>query len=146
MIGNVVREISDQSGAFVIACLCVCVFVFECMCRVYVVCLRVCIYTQCVCVYVCVWVGGGWVVVFVFISFHSKGLHLTEQNNKCNARDQVSDVLQRKYFRVKNLCRHVINNHSRDLQARNCAKECQSNREEQREVKGTSDKFSRNQQ
>ena len=94
----------------------------------------------------CVWVGGGWVVVFVFISFHSKGLHLTEQNDKCNARDQVSDVLQRKYFRVKNLCRHVINNHSRDLQARNCAKECQSNREEQREVKGTSDKFSRNQQ
>ena len=125
---------------------CVCVYLCLSVCVVCVLCVCVCAYIHSVFVCMCVWVGGGWVVVFVFISFHSKGLHLTEQNNKCNARDQVSDVLQRKYFRVKNLCRHVISNHSRDLQARNCAKECQSNREEQREVKGTSDKFSRNQQ
>ena len=51
---------------------------------------------------------------------------LTEQN-KCNARDQTSDVMLRKYFCVKKLCRQVIENHSRDLQASNCAKECQLN-------------------
>ena len=49
-------------------------------------------------------------------------LLLTEQN-KCNARDQASDAVLSKYFCVKNLCCHVLGNHSRDLQARNCAKE-----------------------
>ena len=50
--------------------------------------------------------------VRVFISFH----------NKCNARDQVSDVVLRKLLCVKYLCRHIIDNHSRDLQASNCAR------------------------
>ena len=52
------------------------------------------------------------VCVRVFISFH----------NKCNARDQVSDVVLRKLLCVKYLHRHVIDNHSRDLQASNCAR------------------------
>ena len=45
-----------------------------------------------------------------------------KQNNKCNARDQASDVVLRKLLCVKYLRRHVIDNHSRDLQAGNCAK------------------------
>ena len=62
-----------------------------------------------------------------------------EQNHKCNARDhQASDVVLRKYFCVKNLRRHVIENHSRDLQASNSAKECQLNRAEPQEVKDNS--------
>ena len=49
---------------------------------------------------------------------------VTEQSNKCNARDQVRDGVLRKYYCVKNLCHHVIGNHSRDPQDTNCAKEC----------------------
>ena len=48
----------------------------------------------------------------------------------------------RKYFCVKNLRRHVIDNYSRDLQASNCAKEFQLNRAEPREVKDNSYKLS----
>ena len=39
-----------------------------------------------------------------------------------NARDHASDVVLRKLLCVKYLCRHVIDNHSRDLQASNCAR------------------------
>ena len=49
-------------------------------------------------------------------------LLLAEQNNKCNARDQASDAVLRKLLCVKYVCRHVIDNHSRDLQASNCAR------------------------
>ena len=42
---------------------------------------------------------------------------LTEQNNKCNARVQVSDGMLTKSFCVKYLYRHVIENHNRDLEA-----------------------------
>ena len=47
---------------------------------------------------------------------------LTETKNKCNARDQASNVVLRKLLCVKYLRRHVINNHSRDFQASNCAR------------------------
>ena len=63
---------------------------------------------------------------------------LTEQNNKCNARAQISDDMLRKRFCVKYLRHHVIDNHSKDLQASKCAKECQLNRTKPREVKGNS--------
>ena len=55
-----------------------------------------------------------------------------EQNNKCNTRDQVSHVVLSKYFRMKNLRRHAIDNHSRDVQISNCAKECQLSQAEPR--------------
>ena len=51
---------------------------------------------------------------------------------------QVSDGMLRKYFRVKYLCRHVIDNHSRNLQAGNCAKECQLNHAKPQEIKDNS--------
>ena len=51
---------------------------------------------------------------------------------------QVSDGMLRKYFRVKCLCRHVIDNHSRNLQAGNCAKECQLNHAKPQEIKDNS--------
>ena len=79
------------------------------------------------------------VCVCVYIYFLSSlRLLLIEQNNKCNTRDQTSDVKLRKYFCVKNLCRHVIDNHSRDLQASNYANKCQLNLAEPREVKDKS--------
>ena len=59
--------------------------------------------------------------ICVFISFHRRGLSWLKQNNRCNARDQTSDVVLRKLLCVKNLRRHVIDNHSMDLQASNCA-------------------------
>ena len=49
----------------------------------------------------------------------------------------------RKYFFVKNLCRHVTDNHSRDLQASNCAKERRLNRAKPRDVKDNSYKLSK---
>ena len=67
----------------------------------------------CVCVCVCVY-------VCVCISFYRKGFSWLKQN-KCNARDQASDVILRKLLCVKYLRRHVIDNHSRDLQASNYA-------------------------
>ena len=63
---------------------------------------------------------------------------MTEQNNKCNARDHVSDVILRKYFCVKNLYSHVIDNHNKDLQTSNCTRQCQINRADPREVKDNS--------
>ena len=62
------------------------------------------------------------VCVCVCVSFHRKGFSWLKQKNKYNARDQVSDVVLRKLHCVKCLCRHVINNHSRDLQASNYAR------------------------
>ena len=62
-----------------------------------------------------------WPYVDVLISFHRKGFCWLN-NHKCNARDQASDVMLRKWFCVKNLRRHAIDNHSRDLQASNWAR------------------------
>ena len=79
----------------------------------------------CVCVCVCGWVGG-WVDVCVCLGVvvfpPPRRLLLTEQNSICNVRGQASDVVLRKWLCVKYLCRHIINNHSRDLQASNCAR------------------------
>ena len=47
---------------------------------------------------------------------------MTEQNDKYNTTVQVSDVMLRKYFCVKNLSRHVIDKQSKNLQAGNCAR------------------------
>ena len=63
---------------------------------------------------------------------------MTEQNNKCNARDQASDVVLLKYICVKNLRRHVIDNYSSDLQTSKRSKQCQLNRENLREIKDNS--------
>ena len=63
---------------------------------------------------------------------------MTEQNNKCNARDQASDVVLLKYICVKNLRRHVIDNYSSDLQTSKRSKQCQLNREKLREIKDNS--------
>ena len=82
---------------------------------------------MCVGVCVCMW---------VFISFHCKAL--TEQNNKCNVRVQVSDGMLWKYFCIKDLFRRVKDIHRKNLQAGNCAKECQLNRAKPREVKDNS--------
>ena len=46
---------------------------------------------------------------------------MTEQNNECNARDQASNVVLRNYS-VSSTFAAIIDNHSRDLQASNCAK------------------------
>ena len=59
--------------------------------------------------------------VCVFISFYRRGFSWLKQNNKCNARDQASDVVLRKSLCVKYI-HHHIDNHSRDLQASNCAR------------------------
>ena len=58
-----------------------------------------------------------------WIQFHRKDFSWLKQNNKCNARDQASDFVLRKLLCVKYLRRQVIDNHSRDLQASNCARE-----------------------
>ena len=89
-------------------CMCVCVCVCVCMC------VRVCVCPDvCVCVRVCVCV-----CVSVFISFNRKGFSWL--NKTINARDQACDVVLRKYFCVKNVCRRVIDNHSWDLQPSKC--------------------------
>ena len=67
-------------------------------------------------------------------------LLLTEQNNKCNARDQVIDFVLRKLLCVKYLRRQVIDNHSKDLQAIS-VQDCQWNRAEQGEVEDNSSNF-----
>ena len=91
-------------------------------CKVFIV--TFCVSGVCVCVCVC---------LFPFMVKASPDW--TKTSDKCNARDQVSDGMLRKYFCVKNLYCHAIGNHSRDLQASNCAKECQLNSAEPREVK-----------
>ena len=56
------------------------------------------------------------------ISFHGKVFSWLKQNNKCNTRDQASDVVLRKLICVKKLRHQVIDNHNRDLQASYCAR------------------------
>ena len=63
----------------------------------------------------------GIMCVCVCISFHRKGFSWLKQN-KCNVRDQASDVVPRKLLSVKYLCRHVIGNHSRYFKASNSAR------------------------
>ena len=93
----------------------------------FLVSLFVCLECVCVCVCVC---------VCLFPIMVKASPDWTKTSDKCNARDQVSDGMLRKYFCVKNLRQpHAIVNHSRDLQASNCAKECQLNLAEPREVK-----------
>ena len=43
-----------------------------------------------------------------------------------------------KSYKIELQSRHFINNHSRDLRASNCSRECQLNRAEPREVKHNS--------
>ena len=62
------------------------------------------------------------VFVCVFIPFHHRGFSWQKLNNKCNARDQASDVALRISLCVKYIHHHIIDNHSRDLQASNCAR------------------------
>ena len=45
----------------------------------------------------------------------------TEQNNKCNARVQVSDCMLWKYFCIKDLRLRVKDIHRKNLQAYNSA-------------------------
>ena len=49
----------------------------------------------------------------------------------------------RKYFCIKNLCRHVIENRTRNLRASKRAKECQLNRAKSQEVKDNPYKLSK---
>ena len=63
---------------------------------------------------------------------------LTEQNNKCNARVQVSYGMPRNYFCVKEPCLYVRDNHRKNLQDWSCSKERQLNWEKPREVEGIS--------
>ena len=74
--------------------------------------------------------------VCVFISFHRRGFSWLKQNNKYNARDQASDVVLRKSLFVKYIHHHIIDNHSRDLQASYL--KCQLNPAEPREIKDNS--------
>ena len=60
------------------------------------------------------------VAVCVCLFPFTERLLLTEQNHKCSVRVQISDGILGKSFCIKYLCRHVIDNHSRDLQAGNC--------------------------
>ena len=50
---------------------------------------------------------------------------MSTEQNRCNARVQVSDVMLTRFFCGKYLCRHILVNHIRKLQTSNCAKECQ---------------------
>ena len=65
---------------------------------------------------------------------HGKRLLLTAQNNKRDVRVKVSNRI----FRIKYLCCHVKDNHSRNLQAANCAKECQLNQAKRQKIKDKS--------
>ena len=85
-----------------------------------VVLVRVCVYAcSCVCLCMCVYI-----YICVFISFRCKGFRLNKMFSE--------------FFCGKYLCHHDIDNHSRNLEAGNCAKECQSNRAKPREGKDNS--------
>ena len=86
-----------RARACVRACACVCVRV------------RVCV---CVCVWLCV-------CVCVFISSHRKGFSRLNKTINEVPEVEVSNCMLRKYFFVNYLCRHVIENHCRNLQASN---------------------------
>ena len=70
-------------------------------------------------------------------------LLLTEQNNKCDARVQVRDGMVWNFFCIKDLCLRVKDNHRKNLQAGNSAKECKLNRAKPQEIKGNSCKLSK---
>ena len=102
--------------------LCVCVCVCGCLCVCVCVCVgaraRACVCVSvsvCVCVCLCV-------SLCVCISFDHKCFSWLKQDNKCSARDQASNVALKKLLCVKYLCCLIIDNHSRDLQASNCAR------------------------
>ena len=62
------------------------------------------------------------VCVCVFISVHRKGFFWLNRTMDVLPDIQASDVMLRKLLCVKNLRLHVIDNHSRDLLASNCAR------------------------
>ena len=64
---------------------------------------------------------------------------LQTEQNKCNARVQARDGMLRKFFCIKYLYRHVIDNHI-------SMQECQLNLAKSREVKDNSYKLFKNQQ
>ena len=70
---------------------------------------------------------------------------LLTERNKCNARVQFSYDMLREFFCIRYLCRHVKDIHRRNLQAGNCAEECQLNRAKPGELKDNSYKLSKNQ-
>ena len=76
------------------------------------------------------------VCVCVFISFHRRGFSWLKQNNKCNARDQVSDVVLR-----KSLCAKYIHHYIIDIAGifkLATVQESQLNRVEPQEIKDNS--------
>ena len=83
---------------------------------------------MCVCMCVCV-------CVYVFISSHRIGFSSLNKAINVMTEVQVSDGILRKYFCVKCFYCLVIYHHSRNLDSGNCAKECQLNRAEPRELK-----------
>ena len=86
-------------------------------------------------------------VLCVFISFHCKDFSwLNKTIVVLSPYASASDDMLRKHFCVKDLCFYFKGNHKKNLEADNCAKECQINRVKTREVKGNSYKFSKNQQ
>ena len=70
------------------------------------------------------------------ISFHRKGSSWLKHNNKCNGRNQASDIVLRKLLCVKYLRRHVLNIVGTFELA--TVPECQLNRAEPQEVKENS--------
>ena len=96
----------------------------------------------CVCVCVCV---GGWVWVRACVRvclcyFLPLRLLLTEQN-KCNARVQLTKGMMWKYFCIKYLCSRAKDNHRKNLQAMNF-KLCQLNWTKPQKVKDNSNELS----
>ena len=80
--------------------------------------------------------------LFFKVLLSPQRLLLTEQNKNCNATVQISDGMLRKHFCIKDLCLYFKNNRRKNLQADNCAKECQLNREKPGGVKDNSYKLS----
>ena len=93
-------------------------------------CCCCCFVCVCVCMYVCA------CVYFLGFSWLNKSINVMPDT-------QVSDGMLRKYFGVKYICRHVIDNHSRNLQASNGSKECQLNQGRPQDVKDNSYKLSK---
>ena len=123
--------VSDAENVRACACVCVCARACAraCVCACVCACAHVCAHAcLCACMRACV-------PVCVFISFHRKGFSWLNKTLNVVPEVQVRDYMLRKYFCVKYFCRQIIDNHSRDLQANNCANDCQSNWAEPREVK-----------
>ena len=77
--------------------------------------------------------------------FHRKSLSWLDKTINIMSEFKVTDGMLRKYFYIKYLCRNVIYNHSRNLQADKCAKEWQLNQAKLQEIKDNSYKLSKNQ-